>query len=63
MAAKRSYYYKAQLLDAVSFLESGRPHQALQVLQTTLDVLDGKRPADPAEAEFNMLRIAKTARQ
>jgi hypothetical protein len=59
--AKRPYYYKAQLLDAVSFLESGRPHLALQVLQTTLDVLDGKRPADPAEAEFIMLRMAKTA--
>jgi len=33
--AKRPYYYKAQLLDAIPYLESSRPSRALCVLQTT----------------------------
>jgi hypothetical protein len=37
----RPYYYKAQLMDAIAYLEPGRPQSALRVLQTTLDVLDG----------------------
>lgn len=44
--AKRPYYYKAQLLDAIAFLKSGRPDLARRLLQITLDVCDGKRPAE-----------------
>jgi hypothetical protein len=57
--AKRPYYYKAQLMDAISFLESGRPQKALRVLQTTLDVLDGKKPMDePDEYKNVTLRVS-----
>jgi len=59
--ASRPYYYKAQLLDAISLLKSGRPHDALQVLQITLDVLDGSRTVDTAEAEYLKQRAAKIA--
>ena len=55
----RPYYYKAQLLDAIALLESGRPDMARRLLKITLDVCDGKRPMEESDPELNMLRIAQ----
>jgi hypothetical protein len=59
--ARRPYYYKAQLLDAISLLESGRPQKALRVLQTTVDVLDGRKPQDEEDL-FNMPILVRASR-
>jgi hypothetical protein len=56
--AKRPYYYKAQLLDAIFLLESGRPDMARRLLQITLDVCDGKRPMEEPDDYTNVtLRV------
>jgi len=60
--AKRPYYYKAQLLDAISFIESGRPHKALRVLLTTLDVVEGRQPPqEPDDPQYMTLRVRRAA--
>jgi hypothetical protein len=41
-------------LDAISFLESGRPQRAFRVLQTTVDVLDGNKPMDEPDDYKNV---------
>jgi len=51
--AKRPYYYKAQLLDAIAFLESGRPDLARRLLLITLDVCDGRTPSADDVSVFN----------
>jgi hypothetical protein len=59
--AKRPYYYKAQVMDAIAYLESGRPQSALRVLQTTLDVLDGHKPMEDADDYTNVtLRVSRS---
>jgi|SoiMetStandDraft_2_1073263.scaffolds.fasta_scaffold77704_2 hypothetical protein len=59
--AKRPYYYKAQLLAAISFLESGRPQKALRVLQITRDVLDGHKPMEEPNDYTNVtLRVSNS---
>ena len=50
----------SQLLDAISLLESGRPQMALHVLQTTVDVLDGRKPQDE-EDQFNMSILVRAS--
>jgi hypothetical protein len=50
----RPYYYKAQLMDAISLLESGRPDKARRLLQITLDVCDGKRPMEQPDDHENV---------
>jgi len=59
--ARRPYYYKSQLLDAISLIESGRPQKALHLLQTTVDVLDGRKPQDEDDP-FNMPILVSASR-
>ena len=49
--ARRRYFYKAQLLDAIALLESSRADKARRVLQTTLDCLDGKKKVEESGEE------------
>jgi hypothetical protein len=58
-ATRRPYYAKAQLQDALEFLDTGRTADARYVIQNLLDCLDGKpRPIDGPDTEYR-LRVAR----
>lgn len=59
--AKRPYWVKEQLINAIELLETGRADEGRCVVQTILDVLDGKRPCDLEEEKYYAEREAKRA--